>query len=149
MKTDNELIAEFMGEVICAATSDVPPFTSSAREFKTFSECQEFCDKWRGEGYKPFLKRGPMEYGTSWDWLMPVVEKIEGVKLTDDGLRVFSTGANVTIFYKACQIEYEPDDESGDDHDEWDTQTQGETKHEAVYKAVVEFIKWYNENSKP
>jgi hypothetical protein len=57
-----------------------------------------------------------MGYDTSWDWLIPVVEKIKRAKF---------------ILEFGCRIL--PDNE-------------GRSKIEATYKAVVEFIKWYNEN---
>ena len=74
-------------------------------------------------------------YHCSWDWLMSVVEKIEKI---DDGKY------DVAILQDGTQIMI------------WDTRTKivditnalvyFETKIEATYKAVVEFIKWYNEN---
>lgn len=87
-----------------------------------------------------------VSYYTSWDWLMPVVEKLETVEM--NGGRVFRTAADVKIFYQACIIEYLPDEESGDPcENEITIQTQGETKLEAVYKAVYQFITWYNQQS--
>lgn len=68
-------------------------------------------------------------YHSSWDWLMPVVEKIEQI-LPDDSV--------VTIEYKDCYIPVLEDDDS------FTIQGNGLTKIEAVYNAVVEFIKWYN-----
>ena len=67
-------------------------------------------------------------YHTSWDWLMPVVEKIESILPCD---------SIITIEYKDCRI---PVNESG-----FDIVTNEETKIEAVYKAVVEFINQYNQ----
>jgi hypothetical protein len=79
-----------------------------------------------------------LEYHSSWDWLMPVVEKLhEGVGWMDGG-------ADVTIHYKNCHIEYMDEDV------EYDESAQGETKIEAVWQAVVQFIQWYNnQKSKP
>lgn len=64
-----------------------------------------------------------LHYHDFWDWLMPVVEKIESL----------SSNQNVI---------------------DWSRQSKNifdikltESKIEAVYKAVIEFIKWYNENS--
>ena len=57
-----------------------------------------------------------MEYHTSWDWLMPVVEKINWHGYPLEGLNLAN---NV---YCAC----------------------GMAKIELIYKAVIEFIKWYN-----
>jgi hypothetical protein len=92
-------------------------------------------------------KEEEFKYHSSWDWLMPVVEKIEDVQLDDKNNVVTRAAANVQIFYKACLIQYEPDEESGDTNDEVSIQTQGETKIEAVYKAVYQFIQWYNNQS--
>lgn len=57
----------------------------------------------------------------SWDWLMPVVEKIEG--LSNDKKIIDWSRQSKTIFdFKLT-----------------------DSKIEAVYNASVEFIKWYNE----
>jgi hypothetical protein len=119
MKTDNELIAEFRG---LPRTGEPDSKSFVTRKGNTHLNS--------------------LEYHTSWDWLMPVVEKIQDVEIVKN--RVKRTAANVQIFYKACFIEYSPDEESGDDNGEFKIQTKGDTKLEAVYKAVVEFIKWYN-----
>ena len=60
------------------------------------------------------------------NWLMPVVEKIE------------SLGHGVTVYRKGCHI-----------NDIGLRSTNGfnhSSKIEQTYKAVVEFIKWYNQN---
>lgn len=67
-----------------------------------------------------------LKYHSSWDWLMEVVEKIESL-----GHRViigFSGSKNY------CEIGL----------NNFFIQIFEETKIEAVYQAVVEFIKWYN-----
>ena len=105
-KTDNELIHEFMGH-----------------DWKTgtFS--------WRPGVYDPMKLEHLEYYQKSWDWLMPVVEKIEAIDVDDLILE---------IRYKLCHIEY----------DEFGIRNfKGETKIEAVYKAIIEFIKWYNKDS--
>jgi len=71
-----------------------------------------------------------MKYNSSWDWLMPVVEQIEH-------LNYFVDINHWTSIYKA----------------EWETRdcivtVIDGTKFKNTYKAVVEFIKWYNENKK-
>jgi len=63
-------------------------------------------------------------YHIDWNWLMQVVEKIE------------SLGVVVEIRENVCYIETTPNDY----YSELET-----TKIQAVYKACVEFIKWYNE----
>jgi len=76
----------------------------------------------------PMLKGSDLQYHTSWDWLMPVVDKIESlgydtelVNRLDDG------GIYFCINDSAVKASY------------------GKTKIEATYDAVVEFIKTYND----
>lgn len=62
-------------------------------------------------------------YHNDWNWLMEVVEKIE------------SLGVVVEIRDNVCYIETTPIDYYSE---------LEETKIQATYKAVVEFIKWHN-----
>jgi hypothetical protein len=78
------------------------------------------------------------KYSSSWDWLMPVVEKIEGEELN----------FNVKFEHKCCVIlnsdlpNFEPI---------WIFPAEPDkvSKIEVVYEAVVQFIKWYNQSEKP
>lgn len=67
-----------------------------------------------------------MKFHSSWDWLMPVVEKIES--LGNYGFTIYRNSTNIN----GLPIEL--------------ANTRGNTKIEAVYNACVEFILWYNEN---
>jgi hypothetical protein len=73
------------------------------------------------EHHKPI----DLKYNSEWNWLMPVVEKIEslefGIEVVGNYCKVI--GANI--------------------------QCSQPTKLQATYKAVIEFIKWYNLNTKP
>lgn len=102
-KTDNELIAEFMGI-----------------RFDASGQCPEIKYSWRPGVYDP-LRVEHLQYNNNWSWLMPVVEKIE------------SLGYEVDVYKHACEINVE-------DMIRW----EAESKIEACYKSVVEFIKWYN-----
>lgn len=64
------------------------------------------------------------KYDTSWDWLMPVVEKIERIK-----------GVHLVISELGCDI-YSFGKRVSDSRED--------TKIKTVYKAVVSFIKWYS-----
>ena len=102
MKTDNEFIAEFMG------------LKENAQGYWTIPDYHLK----GGESFK-------LLYDTSWDWLMPVVEKIE------------SLGFKVAIELNGCTIFKDygaPVTTTGN----WDT------KINAVYKAVCGFIPWHN-----
>lgn len=79
-------------------------------------------------------------YHLKWDWLMPVIEKIEAIERTD-GNRIITTW--VHIMGKGCIIERdkikgEPDILfCNEEHNPM-------TKLEATYLAIVEFITYYN-----
>lgn len=77
-----------------------------------------------------------MQYHSSWDWLMPVVDKIEDF-LEEHSMALF----NVQIEQCWCEIL---------DNKTSDTIAQGEgnNKLDATYDAVVQFIKWYNKQNK-
>ena len=105
---NNELIADFMGIV--------------------FHDDE---DKWYdADG----LYLDGLYFNESWDWLMPVVEKIESI---EDEHRCAKYNVNTV----QCFVEI-VDNHTSEEIIELD----GDTKKEATYKAVVEFIKWYNEN---
>lgn len=83
----------------------------------------------------PFA-RGAMGNGTdtppfdkSWEWRMPVVEKIE------------SLGYNVVIANNLCSVD------SNDGRPFKYIEKVMDTKSEAVNTAIVEFIKWYNNDN--
>jgi hypothetical protein len=103
VKKDNEIIAEFMGEVLTE------------------------------EDHAHNFTLDQLPYRTNWNWLIPVVEKIE------------SLGGRTAILFSPnrhniCTI-------SERDHTML-AQKESQTKIEAVYKAVVEFIRWYNTTQK-
>lgn len=106
--TDNEVIAEFMG---------VPKLYENGKTL------------WDTSGSNKLIYALPghcLQYRTSWDWLMSVVEKIE------------SYGYTVTIQKSHCGVK-----------GVYLTQSSiGASKIESVHKAVVEFIKWYNQQKK-
>ena len=71
-----------------------------------------------------------MEFHTSWDWLMPVVEKIEedeeiDVNILLNGTRIFKWRTDTDIVNNVAKISFDK-------------------KIEHVYAAVVEFIKKLN-----
>ena len=77
-----------------------------------------------------------MQFDTDWNWLMEVVGKIESIVWEE----LNDTSFNVTIGATSyCVIQ----DNNGDI---LEIIGQGTTKIESVYKAVIEFINWYNEN---
>jgi hypothetical protein len=95
---DNELIAEFMGQ-------HVTPIGL------------------RREVMQQSYYAHELQYHQSWDWLMPVVEKIDDIE----------EYLYVIINKKTCVVQYVTKTHTKD------------RKIDAVYAAVVEFIKWYNQ----
>lgn len=113
MKTDNELIAEFMG------------FPAEYQDLKFTG------------GYE--TKKRKVKYDTSWDWLMPVVEKITNIYCKDiennwthEEGRKFNSVLDIKL-----SVASTPDS---------DYENEG---IDFVHYKVVEFIKWYNEQKKP
>jgi hypothetical protein len=92
-----------------------------------------------------------MRYHMSWDWLMPVVEKIENIDIRNNGYdfpKVKFLGDCVEIFayatYRGKTIYWKNwHSINGTNHPHVN---QTDSKLKAVYIAVVEFIKWYNKN---
>ena len=76
-----------------------------------------------------------LEYHTSWDWLMPVVEKIESFQ---DGER-----GHLYNFRIEQHFVYVIDGDSM----EHIIEMNGDSKLQATYKAIVEFINEYNKNN--
>jgi hypothetical protein len=98
----NKLIAEFMGY-------------DSRRKFFT-----------------PWNEDTAPKYHTSWDWLMPVVEKIESMGYT----------------FKICRRRVEIDKDG--EHEPFPLiLAKEETKQASAYSAVIQFITWYNNQKSP
>lgn len=72
-----------------------------------------------------FYRWEDMKFHTSWDWLMPVIEKIEGM-----GYKFQMCRRRVTIKTDTNEIEL--------------FDTKGHSKLDASYESVSKFINWYN-----
>ncbi len=143
--TDNELIAEFMG------------MTSS---FDTYFSKEQNCH----------FEIKDFKYDTSWDWLMPVVEKIQHFSEKVEGnimhLAYVSIHVHITCIgfqAKWCcsilgSITYQiPINKTQHTYKTINVPhitiyaEDSFEKNKAIiptYKAVVEFIKWYNKSTK-
>jgi len=103
----NKLIAKFMGAEI----------DENFARFLNYSN-----DSVSGRGYHIF----ELLYHSSWDWLMPVVEKIESLKEVESAF---------IIELNYCSIWVK---------DNLVFNTEEKTKIKSVYKTIIEFIKWHN-----
>lgn len=124
---NNKLIAEFMGyKQDAKGKYEIIEDFDIVENIQTYVEDDDYRTVVGGIVLVNFLPE-EMRFHTSWDWLMPVVEKIN------------ETGRfEVNIGYGRCYIT--------DGEDELTlSMVENQTQY-AVYRAVVEFIKWYNEN---
>lgn len=96
--------------------------------------------RWYGEWFddhgnrRTDKTREVLLFDSDWNWLMPVVEKIERLGHTI-----------VEIGWKHCRITPILYDKKSDSM-QWEPMIEilGQDKLTATYKAVVEFIEWYN-----
>ena len=131
---NNRLIAEFMGAKPCKQHPN-------NQLFLTIKD-----NKNPSLQYWHLLK-----YHKSWDWLMPVIDKIESLDIRGndyDFPKVKFLGDHIEIFiyatYRSDYIYWKPwIDLRGNLHNH---PKQYNSKIEAVYAAIIEFIEWYNEH---
>jgi hypothetical protein len=76
-----------------------------------------------------YYRLNELLYDTDWNWLMKVVDKIESLGYVHSIYGNFSTFLKKGTFNELI----------------WVDEFRGNTKLEAVYISVIEFIKWYNE----
>ena len=79
-----------------------------------------------------FNEYSQLKYHTSWDWLMPVVDKIKILVMEDDSDELYNSEEWDNITHTLVQILFV------------------DSLHleiKSVYQAVVEFIKDYNQNN--
>lgn len=89
-------------------------------------------------GFEDCVKIEDTQYHTSWDWLMPVVEKIESC---------FDDVLIVRINDKRCTVELDTQEAMRlDENFNVPDCYSGfcDTKIQAVYSTVTQFIQWYN-----
>ena len=115
MENDNKLIAEFMGAK--------PLVLGGSTEYEMYG----VLDCIQGKYEKHYFIDDEMRFHESWDWLMPVVEEIEGLRDVNGNAYRF------TIDMCNAQIEETNIEILG-----------GRFKLDTTYEAVVEFIKYYN-----
>lgn len=126
--TDNKLIAEFMGYPTNNywwhhPTPEIP------------------------NGLPMSLNENTCKFQTSYDWLMPVVEKIETIQLPSPSMIPVS----VQIKGSSCRIfkgEWNDDTEGFISVVSYSDDDERFSKIEVTFSAVVEFIKWYNQQNK-
>ena len=121
VEESNKLIAEFMGK--------------SLQKSNFWSSVLGYADEFIIINGKPKWSLSDIPYNLDWNWLMPVVDKIESISKNEE------CAYNVQIEQCFCTIVENHNSNEIVDVD-------ADTKIEAVYKAVVEFINWYNKQNK-
>lgn len=125
----NCLIAEFMGATNKSRYGDYP---EGAFRFPTTLHDSQVPDEASGHEV-PYIHLKDLQYNTSWDWLMPVIEKINTIALDEHG------EMNVMFAAHECLI--------GEEYNNPKVEVKRDFKKpliEMLWLAVVEFIKWKN-----
>lgn len=94
---------------------------------------------------------GYVKYHSSWDWLMPVLDKIEKMGATiriNSNFNQFNKRNfhQVTIEIVSGELSKSGKAFWGDGYKYQKHSDTSENKMEAIYSSVIDFIKWYNEN---
>lgn len=112
---NNKLIAEFMGFEIDNTEVIIPEFQRIIK-FKTTEDYFE----------SSIFKFTELKFNKSWDWLMPVIQKIEQISVNNQKVINWIRTTDKTIFEMKLT----------------------ESNIEKAYIKVIEFIKCHNENNK-
>lgn len=115
IKEGNKLIAEFMGGELLEGRQD---------NVYWFNKGHHLLE------YRKAINRHAFKYHSSWDWLMPVVEKIESLGY---GFTVDPWGIEIIEYISGNENSIVKFDRTDD-----------EPKMEQYYYSVNKFIKWYN-----
>jgi hypothetical protein len=119
--TNNKLVAEFMMSLDEDGVLYTPVLVWNPDGDRNF--------EWRDGDIESFF------YNSSWDWLMPVVDKIEEECSTE--LHFYSGLKGTGSAYYMTILGYKND---------YDRTYWGKTRIKVVYKSIVKYIKWYKRN---
>jgi hypothetical protein len=126
LTTKNELIAEGQEELIAKFCLQSRPLVSSIRTGN-----QYLFDNWWHEKHE-------LSFSISWDWLMEAVAKIESLEVDTFSFNVEINKNHVEISWTVGKASKEPPIPIRINRLEHDN------KIDFVYRAVLEFVKWYN-----
>lgn len=128
MEEYNKLIAKFMGET---KYKDEEAWSITRHGYLTV----------HGD-FKTKFRASELKYHKSWDWLMPVVEKIEEIAADNSTETIKYHRFCVDMSGCFCSI-------TDNQEDVLISESDGGTKLKSTFLAVVEFIEWYNKQPKP
>ena len=129
IKEGNKLIAEFMGHSLSGGIWYMPDYSHYA--YKGTHSFKIDC-----------FKTEQLSYNSSWDWLMPVVERIETISIYQAEqygsfpvsfafLKVLN---NYVVIVSCAALKFNQ------------IKMENAIRLTATHEAVIEFIKWYNKN---
>jgi hypothetical protein len=84
-------------------------------------------------------------FNVDWNWLMPVVEKIEGLNY---GVLIYNDHTCISTYNDWFKCNPEICGDRYVDISQFEICNRSGSKIEMTFKAVVKFIKWYNQNKK-
>lgn len=117
MKENNKIIAEFLDWTLCSYPTHMKSPFHGRNVWWSPGTTKSFC-----------CIEGEEFFKNSWEWLMPVVEKIESLDF------VFQIHHNVVNIFNGETKE----------NGIYNETFQGKTKIKTVYNACIEFINFYN-----
>lgn len=135
----NKLIAEFMGGRI-----------SDEKDYYTFEDHP--CSYITGKGHFYY---DDLFYSDRWDWLMPVVEKIEALPCVFPKREAYYYTCYFTITSKYVELDFTQKHFTETFHPPVDCKRffkffgpfyDCKSKIDAANEIIVEFLKWYNQN---
>lgn len=134
----NKLIAEFMKIELFGNNKDYTEalLICSMLDFPV-NPCTHF------DNTQDTIYLGEMRFHKSWDWLMPVVEKIEHLYEDEHTLPRFEINSHHVCFSIAHPLSEYKSWIVGS-YLESSEKLKATSKIEAVYMVVINFIKWYN-----
>ena len=136
---NNKLIAEFMGADSLYMVVDVDKqrgdfvLSTGLLLENTDGDKSHFDDRFNIDSS---IMTDIPNYHSSWNELMPVVEKINNITIKGNACRV-TMRSNATLIEKVGEKDWEAG-----------PIVTGKGMLKNTYKAVIKFIKWYNENVK-
>lgn len=137
VSSDNELIAEFYGATRREGKDHFNPDRTIIQLIITgnpYNQHRDNVQHW----YSP----EQLQYHNSWDWLMPVVEKIENTRVNIENGLGYQFKVNIVDKHAFIESFIRPTGCK-----KIHLFGEEETKIDSTYKAVVEFIRWYNSQS--
>lgn len=127
----NKLIADFLGCNIDASERYSKPWYSEiGGRFFGYEDCLQFDEKW--------------------DWLMPVIEKIEALEVQGTERTTIDDNTEMTYSFifviNGFQCTIDRDAHNGTEQDFLNLyDCRNKNKIESTYKAVIAFIIWYKQ----